>query len=569
MARRRASVAPLRARFALALVLALGAWRGGLDHAGDAHGFGPGSRSPAEPRSFARVPPYLRFGSSRGGAPAFASAAKLPALDVQPEHTANGTTRRHAFRENDPPIALTSPRLVAGAKSGGAPLVRASVRLTNPVDAPLERLDVTPAYRAWLDASATPHVSADAHRAYERRRVGPGVDAVAVAASAADVESWRGRVYATFDIESGTLLFDAPLVRGETTLDADDCPTTHALRDALRNVTYAHGGRDPDGATRGVEFVVTDAEGVSSAPASTLIDVEPVNDPPVIDVNGFHVDGLDRVVAFGERERRVGVLLTSSAAEVSDPDGDLARRLFVRYDRLGDGTFADFPDGDAERVEADVAGTSITKNWNAQTFTLELTGVDNLESYRAVLTSARYTHIGLVKEIPNQSPATTKMAFTEGNRTFRVIVEDMHGATANATVLVDVKDTQRVGDPRRDVNQATPAECSGYGLTKLTIARADALAALDYAESNTPGLDVESDPLAFSELVLSNALYDPRSACASRGTKASSAKCTRAARRGGASSCPTTGRTTWLIARAGSSSRGACATWSASGTACS
>ena len=176
MARRRASVAPLRARFALALVLALGAWRGGLDHEGDAHGFGPGSGSLAEPRSFARVPPYLRSGMLlRGGAPAFASAAKLPLLDVQPEHTANGTTRRHAFRENDPPIALTSPRLRAGAVSGGAPLVRASVRLTNPVDAPLERLDVTAAYRAWLDASETPHESADAHRTYEQRRVGPGV----------------------------------------------------------------------------------------------------------------------------------------------------------------------------------------------------------------------------------------------------------------------------------------------------------------------------------------------------------------------------------------------------------
>ena len=88
-----------------------------------------------------------------------------------------------------------------------------------------------------------------------------------------------------------------------------------------------------------------------------------------------------------------------------------------------------------------------------------------------------------------------------------MIVEDMHGATANATVVVDVRDTERVGDPRRDANQATPAECSGYGLTRLTIARADAAAAADYAESN--GLDVESDPSAFSELLLSDSLYDP------------------------------------------------------------
>lgn len=456
----------------------------------------------------------MRRAAARGGAPVLAFAAKLPPLDVQPEHTANGTTRRHAFTENDAPIALTSPTLLAGATSGGAPLVRAVVRLTNPVDAPLEGLDVTNSYRTWLetyadDKEVTRHENAEAHVSYERRRVGPGVDVVAVAKAASDPISWRGRVYVTFDKENGVLVFDAPLVRGESTLDSNDAPTTHALRDALRNVTYSHVGKKPDPATRGVEFVITDVEGVSSAPASTLIDVFPVNDPPVIDVNGFHVPGLDRVVSFGERERRLGVRLVSSAAEVSDPDGDTLKRLFVRYDRLGDGTFADFPDGDAERIEADVSGTSITKHWNASSFTLELTGVDTLESYRTVLTSARYTHIGLVREIPNQSPATTEMAFTEGNRTFVVIVEDMHGATANATVFVNVKDTERVGDPRRDVNQATPAECSGYGLTKLTIARADALAALDYSQSNTPGLDVESDPLAFSELVLSNALYDP------------------------------------------------------------
>ena len=498
MARRRASTAPLRARAALALALALGAWRGGLDNAGDAPGFGPRPSSPAETTLFVRA---TGRAAARGGAPAFASAAKLPPLDVQPEHTANGTTRRHAFRENDAPIALVSPNLEAGASSGGAPLVRAVARLTNPVDAPLERLDVTASYRAWLaadDGPARAHVSAEAHARYERSRVGPGADVVAAAATAADPRSWRGRVYATWDPATASLVFDAPLVRGESTLDANDCPTTHALRDALRNVTYRHRGRDPDGATRGVEFVVTDAEGVDSAPASTLVDVAPVNDPPVIDANGFHVPGLDHAVRFGARERRVGVRLVSSAAEIADPDGDALTRLFVRYDRLGDGAPADFPDGDAERVVADVAGTSVSAHWNAETFTLELTGVDTLESYRRILTSARYAHVGAARLVPNRSPATTTLAFTEGPRAFRVSVEDVWGATANATVTVEVEAFERVGDPARDANQATPAECSGHGLTKLTVALADAAAAT--------GADGASDA---AEPTVSDELYDP------------------------------------------------------------
>jgi hypothetical protein len=35
---------------------------------------------------------------------------------------------------------------------GGAPLVRAVVRITNPLDAPAERLGMSPAFQAWVHA---------------------------------------------------------------------------------------------------------------------------------------------------------------------------------------------------------------------------------------------------------------------------------------------------------------------------------------------------------------------------------------------------------------------------------
>ena len=52
------------------------------------------------------------------------------------------------------PLALTTGDLDV---SGGVPLVRAVVRVTNPIDAPLERLGVSEAYEAWYA-----HASADA-----------------------------------------------------------------------------------------------------------------------------------------------------------------------------------------------------------------------------------------------------------------------------------------------------------------------------------------------------------------------------------------------------------------------
>ena len=482
-------MAPLQVRVTLVCVLVLSAWQGGLDHSGD-----DGNFSSSGARTSERHP-----ANAFGSGPRFAHAAKLPPLDVHPLYTVNGTTKRHDFNENDLPISLTSAELVAGETSGGAPLVKAVVRLTNPVDTPLEYLDVTESYRSWLMSYLPVHTTSEEHIEYERKRVGPGIDVVAATASAADPQKWRGRVFTMVDLHAGTLTFQAPLFRGESTLDSNDCPTTHALRDALRNVTYVHTSKNPDPATRGVEIIVTDVEGVESAPASTLIDIHPINDPPRLDLNGFHQPGSDITVVFGERERRLGVMLTSAAVEVGDEDGELLSKCFVKFNPYGDMSNVNFPDGDVERVTAIVEGSSVSSNWNQATFTLELIGVDTLDTYRKILASTRYTHSGLLKEVPNRSPPTKDMQFTEGVRTFKITIEDTHGATANATVLVNVLDVKRIGDPARDSNQATPAECSGYGLTKLTIARQNA-AYLNANDDETDDVDVTDSSIP---------LYDP------------------------------------------------------------
>ena len=118
-----------------------------------------------------------------------------------------------------------------------------------------------------------------------------------------------------------------------------------------------------------------------------------------------------------------------------------------------------------------VMGTSVTSYWNRTTLTLELKGVDTLDAYMGVLATTRYTHSGLVVDVPNRTRATAFLEFTAGQRNFVITVEDTDGATANASVSVDVQDVIRAGRPSRDENQANPEECSGYGSTKLTIVR--------------------------------------------------------------------------------------------------
>jgi len=226
---------------------------------------------------------------------------------------------------------------------GGAPLVRAVVKIANPTDAPLEFLGLTDAYSAWYAANGAPYADAPSDVALTKR-TGPGVNIDVVASSAADQTSWTGRLTVTIRPQLGTLEIVAPLARGEELLDAMDAPTTHAIRDALRHVTYHHTGKRPDTAARGLSFEVVDADGGTSAPAAFLVDILSVNDAPTLDLNGLHRGGTGYSSTMGEHERVLGVALVDADLYVGDADGTLIVRGRVAYDPAGVGYSAtDFP----------------------------------------------------------------------------------------------------------------------------------------------------------------------------------------------------------------------------------
>ena len=134
------------------------------------------------------------------------------------------------------------------------------MRVTNPIDAPLERLGVSEAYEAWYahasaDAAGGASVGSGAASSSAPSSVvtsGPGVDLASVRSSAHLRSSWVGRLRVAVDETLGVLELTAPLRRGEELLDATSCPTTYALRRA--GTTYRHVSARPT-PTR-AEFVV-------------------------------------------------------------------------------------------------------------------------------------------------------------------------------------------------------------------------------------------------------------------------------------------------------------------------
>ena len=385
-----------------------------------------------------------------------AFAARPPEIDLAP---GDASVLRATFTEGDPPLALTTGALTAGV-SGGAPLVRAVVRVANPLDAPLERLGVTASYAEWylVHGADAPEGPDDVDVDVDATASGPGVTLETVAATATRPSAWHRRVRVVSDPDAGILTVDAPLRRGEKILDAVHSPTTHAIRDALRNVTYAHAGRRPDDTVRGVSFEVYDANGVASPPAAVLVDVVAVNDPPVLDLNGAHRPGVDYAAVMGENERRVGVMLADADAHVGDDDGDFLRG--ARVYREG----ADpFPDGAAESVAMTLDGTSVTGAWDPSSGSFVLVGRDTLAAYRRVLASARYVNEGAMRASPDGVFGSSELVFTGGARRFVFEVTDADGAVAVARSTVTVSEMRRVGDPSRDENQASPPECSGAG----------------------------------------------------------------------------------------------------------
>jgi len=242
--------------------------------------------------------------------------------------------------------------------------------------------------------------------------------------------------------------------------------STDSLLDALKTLSYKHSGSNIELTSRGVVVTVTDEAGRTSAPAMALVRLTRDNTAPVLDLNGPTLSGTSYSPVLTEKERMIGVRLTTVDYVCSDADDVVLSGVQVVCTDVGN-----FPDGkDAERVTADTTGTSIVATWNEDTKILSLTNHDSVSNYCKVIGTLRYRNEGKLVttqgspfEGSTASQESTELQFTDGTRNFAITITDSKSASTTVTAHVTVQHEIRVGDELYDDFIVDPSHCNGHG----------------------------------------------------------------------------------------------------------
>lgn len=152
-----------------------------------------------------------------------------------------------------------------------------------------------------------------------------------------------------------------------------------AYQQALRTVAYRNTSLDPDPANRIIEWSASDGQG-SRPPVLMTINVQPVNNPPELDLDGIGPN-LDYTTVFYINRGPVPIVAPSLV--LIDHDNTTIQSATIRITNQRDGS--------AELLAADTGGSgNITGNYDPVTGVLNLTGVDSVANYQRVLRTVTY-----------------------------------------------------------------------------------------------------------------------------------------------------------------------------------
>jgi len=173
-------------------------------------------------------------------------------------------------------------------------------------------------------------------------------------------------------------------------------------------VSFVH-----DGSESGAAFLtvtVTDSNGGVSEPATVGFEVNPVNNPPAVDLNG----------ASGASFTEGGAaVVVDDNLLVSDPDSSTLASATVTIDAMANPGL--------EALAANTGGTNIVVvGFDEQTGILSLSGTDSVANYQQVLRSVTYQNLAQDPTAGGNSP----------QRNIRFVVND--GAAPSAAVLAVV-----------------------------------------------------------------------------------------------------------------------------------
>lgn len=193
----------------------------------------------------------------------------------------------------------------------------------------------------------------------------------------------------------------ADFADGVLTLVGAASPATY--QQVLRTVVYWNASQDPDPADRLVEVVVAGTL-VASLPYPLTIEVQPVNDPPFLDLDGAG-PGYDYEAVFYINRGPVPIVATSLT--LNDVDTTTLKGAAIRLTNL--------KNPQAEALSADVSSAAnIKRSYDPATGVLTLTGVDSAANYERVLRTVTYNN---VLPQPNTDERVIEFTVSDGTAT--------------------------------------------------------------------------------------------------------------------------------------------------------
>ena len=170
--------------------------------------------------------------------------------------------------------------------------------------------------------------------------------------------------------------------------------------DALTKVLYRNPEEEPSPTSTEIDLLVND--GIFTGPkVSTVVTIQPANDPPIIDLDVNDPHTLNNSNIFDERNGQVIVIPRSSVANISDIDGNMLSGAVV--------TILNRPDSIQEFLSIDanivMQYPSITaQSYNSDTGELRLNGIGSFSDYLALLREVRYHN-----EVPGSPNTDTRL----------------------------------------------------------------------------------------------------------------------------------------------------------------
>ncbi len=274
--------------------------------------------------------------------------------------------------------------------------------------------------------------------------------------SVTDVDSGADDVEVTLAVGHGTLQLSQTTGLAFQDGTEDDDPamkfrgTKAAVNSALNGLKYTPAGDYVGGDT----FTITvDDLGHNGSGAaltssdSSAITVGPVNDAPVLDLNG-NAGGTSTNPTFLETLTHDNSVVLAPSTTITDVDDANIESATI--------TLTNRPDSNAESLSVDTTGTNITASaYNPSDGTITLTGSDSKANYAKVLQTVSYANS---TTIPNSADRSVTFVVNDGDANSNVATSTVQVVPLNTPPVVDLDTTNAASsDSEATFTEDSPA----------------------------------------------------------------------------------------------------------------